>query len=107
MKYYALWHHCHFFGTRGACAISENLNTLIPLHLENIKNPESQWHNYKHNVSELKVEPIECYTYNAETKSIEPYNDSHEAEDHEFYAFNSLCNEDMGLTFYDDIVLHR
>ena len=102
---YALWHHCHFFGTRGACAISNEPNTLLPLHLENIKNPNSCWHNYSHTVSSLKVEPIECYTYNVETKNIEPYNDSHEAENHDFYAFNSLCNENMGLTFYDDIVI--
>jgi hypothetical protein len=104
-KLYAVWHHCHLLGTRGACAISENPETLMPLHLENTKNPQSLWHNYKHNVSEVKAEPIECYTYNAETKSIEQYNDNHKAEDHDFYAFNPLCNEDMGLTFYDDIAL--
>ena len=50
MKYYALWHHCHFFGARGACAISEQPNTLIPLHLDNIKNQNSCWHNYVNNV---------------------------------------------------------
>jgi len=105
MKYYAIWHHCHLMGTRGAVAISENPETLIPLHLENTENPQSLWHNYKHRVSEVKVEPIECYTYNVETKSIEPYNDSHYAEDHAFYAFNSTCNDNIGISFYDDIVL--
>jgi hypothetical protein len=104
-KLYAVWHHCHLLGTRGACAISENPETLMPLHLEKTENPQSLWHNYKHRVSEVKVEPIECYTYNVETKSIEPYNDSQNAEDHAFYAFNTTCNDNIGISFYDDIVL--
>ena len=105
MKYYGLWYDSGVFGARSAHAISEDPKTLIPLHLENIKNPDSDWHNFKENVSEVNVAPVECYTYNAETKKIEPYNDSHWADDHEFYAFNTLDNDRFGQSFYDDVVI--
>jgi hypothetical protein len=103
MKYYGLWYHSHFFGARSAHAISENPETLLPLHEENIKDPDSQWHNLKENVSEIKVEPVECYTYNSVLQRIEPYNDSHKTDGHAFYAFNALGNDSFGLSFYDDI----
>jgi len=104
-KYHAFWHYCSFFGSRGAVAISEKPETLLKLHEDNIKNPDSCWHNYKHNVSEIKVEPIECYTYNNVTKKLEPYNDSHIADDYEFYAVNSLSGDDFGVTLYNDVII--
>lgn len=103
MKYYGLWYYCDSFGARTAHAISENPESLLPLHLESIKNPDSPWYHFAHNVSEVKVEPVECYTYNVETKTIEPYNDSHKAEEHDFYAFNTLLNDRFGCSFYDEI----
>ena len=110
MKYYGLWYDSGVFGARSAHAISEDPKTLLPLHLENIKNPDSQWHNFKENVSEVNVAPVECYTYNAETKRIEPYNDSHKTYGHDFYAFNTLSssiypNSFGFLSFYDDVVI--
>jgi len=100
-KYYALWHYSYCDGARSAHAISEHPETLIPLYEENIKNVGSQWYNY----NETKIEPIECYTYHAETTKIEPYHDSHIANECDFYAFNTLCNDRFGLSFYDDIVI--
>jgi len=105
MKYYALWHHYYFHGARSAFAISEHPETLLPLHIRNTNNPESELYNFRHNISEIKVESIECYTYNYETKMIEPYDESHITGDHHFYAFNPLDSEIFGLSFYDDIVL--
>ena len=105
MKYYALWYYSYCDGARGAFAISEHPEMLIQLHKENSKNPESQWYNYDEKLYEMKVEPIECYTYNAETEKIEPYNDGKNQEGYDFYAFNTLCNDSFRLTFYDDIVM--
>lgn len=105
MKYYALWHHYYFHGARGAFAISEHPETLLPLHIRTANNPESELYNFRDNISEIKVEPIECYIYNNETKTLEPYDDSHIADNHHFYAFNSLGSEIFGRSFYDDIVL--
>jgi len=130
-KYYALWYYSYCDGARGAFAISEHPEMLISMHEENIKNPESQWYNsfelrstelgsfpsltsfvtenipnYDEKLYEMKVAPIECYTYNSETKKIEPYNDKHKTDGYDFYAFNTLCNNDsFGFSFYDDIVM--
>jgi hypothetical protein len=124
-KYFALWHYCESFGTRGAAAISENPDSLMKLHQDNIKNPNSRWygnkvkvnekvepiecytHNSVDNISEIKVEPIECYAYNSDIKMIEPYNDSHIADDHAFYAVNSSsCFDNIfGLPFYDNVTI--
>jgi hypothetical protein len=109
MKYYGLWYYSGSFGARSAHAISEHPETLLPMHEENIKDPDLQWHNFKENVSEIKVESIDCYTYNVETKSIEPYNDSHKTDGHDFYSFNTLSSSiypnSFGLSFYDDVVI--
>jgi hypothetical protein len=86
-KYSALWtYQC---GDRSANAISEYPETLMKLHEDHIKNPNSCWHNYKDIVEEIKVEPINCYTYKNITKTIEPYSDSDIASEHAFYAFNN------------------
>lgn len=103
-KYYALWHHCYVFGNRDTNIISEKPETLLQQHNDHIKNPESCWHNYKENVSEMIINPIECYTYN--NKKLEPYNDSHIKDDSAFYAVN--YNEDdneFGIIFYKDVVI--
>jgi hypothetical protein len=106
MKYYALWYYSYCDGARGAFAISEHPEMLIQLHEENIKNPESQWYNYDEKLYEMKVEPIECYTYNRETEKIEPYYDKHKTDGYDFYTFNTLCiNRHFGFSFYDDIVM--
>ena len=105
MTYYALWYYSYCDGARGAFAISEHPEMLIKMHEENCKNPESQWYNYDENLYEMKVEPIECYTYNRETEKIEPYNDGKNQEGYDFYAFHTLCNTSFGLSFYDDIVM--
>jgi hypothetical protein len=105
-KYYALWYYSYCDGARGANAISEHPERLIQLHEENSKNPESQWYNYDEKLYEMKTEPIECYTYNSETKKIEPYDDSHKTDGYDFYAFSTLCNNSsFGLSFYDDVVM--
>lgn len=106
-KYFALWHYSDSFGTRSAAAISEKPETLMKLHQDNIKNPNSYWHSYKNNISEIKVEPIECYTYNSVIKMIEPYIESYIAKDHAFYAVNSSsCTDNIfGLPFYDNVTI--
>ena len=106
-KFYALWYHMGLFGARSAYAISEKPETLIKLHEDNIINPKS-WYDFEHVITEIKVDPIECYTYNSITKMIEPYNDNHIADNHAFYAVNTLSTTDsniFGLTFYDDIII--
>ena len=104
VKYNALWYYSDFYGVRSAHAISEHPETLLSLHEEKIQNPDSCWHNYSYSVSEIKVEPIECYTYNELLQKIEPYNDSDKKENHDFYAFNTLFRYDnFGISFYDDI----
>jgi hypothetical protein len=100
-KYSALWQYVYDLGSRSACAISSNPESLLSLHEEHIKNLNSCWHNYKDRVNELKVEPIECYFYNTETKELEPYCDNHNADDHNFYAFNTIS--DFGLNFYENV----
>ena len=97
MKYYALWYYSYCDGARGAFAISEHPEMLIQLHKENSKNPESQWYNYDEKLYEMKVEPIECYTYNAETNKIEPYDGRQKENGYDFYAFNTLCNDSFGI----------
>ena len=73
MKYYALWYYSYCDGARVAFGISEHPETLVQLHKNNIKNPESKWFHYDERVNEMKIEPIECYTYHSETEKIEPY----------------------------------
>ena len=105
-KYNALWYYFDMNGDRTAHAISEHPETLLSLHEEKIKNPDSCWHNYGQSVSEIKVEPIECYTYNEFLQKIEPYHDSHKTEGHDFYAFNSICcSERFGISFYNDVIM--
>lgn len=108
-KYLALWYYYDFYGERCAFAVSDKSYTLLKLHEDNIKNPNSCWHDNKEKVNEIKIEPIECYTYDEIIKKIVPYNESHIANDHEFYAINTLTsNEDFalyGLTFYDNIII--
>ena len=93
-KYYALWHD-RGDDCKSAAAISENPDTLLPLHEDNIKNPDSYYHNYKDVIEEIKVEPIECYTYVPEIQVFEPYCDGDEAADHAFYAFNCLPTKEF------------
>lgn len=95
-RYSALWHY-HCFGGRSATAISENPETLMDLHNENIKNPDSCYHNYKENIENITVEPINCFTYNSLTKRITPYNESDVADDSAFYAFNCFDKD-----YYDE-----
>jgi hypothetical protein len=109
-KYYALWYYS-FIDGKSTNAISENPESLMPLHEESIKNLDSCYHNYKSFIGEIKVEPIYCYTYNSETKTIEPYNDSHIADDHAFYAFNNvptllLEEEEKDYTMFEDILIY-
>lgn len=105
MTYYALWYYSYCDGARGAFAISEHPEMLIKLHEENSKNPKSLWCNYREEIYEMKIEPIECYTYNNETEKIEPYDGRQKENGYDFYAFNTLCNDSFGSSFYDDIVM--
>ena len=105
MKYYALWYYSYCDGARVAFGISEHPETLVQLHKKNIKNPESKWFHYDERVNEMKIEPIECYTYNNETEKIEPYDGRQKENGYDFYAFNTLCNDSFGSSFYDDIVM--
>ena len=93
-KYYALWHD-RGDDCKSAAAISENPYVLLALHEEHIKNPDSCYHNYKDVIEEIKVEPIECYTYVPEIHVFEPYCDRDAAEDHAFYAFNCLPTKEF------------
>ena len=86
--YYALWYYCDIYGARSAYAISKNRQNLIPLHEENVKKESSQGINEI--VSEIKITPIECYTYNIKTKEIEPYQEFHRTDSHQFYAFSTM-----------------
>ena len=93
-KYYALW---HVLGNdrKSAAAISENPERLMPLHENTIANPYSCYHDYKDLIEEIKVEPIECYTYFPEIRVFEPYCDRDAAADNAFYAFNNLPTKDF------------
>jgi len=103
MKYYGLWYCSDFFGARSAHAISEYPETLMKLHENAVANKKTQWHNFKENVSDIRVEPIECYTYIKELQKIISYHDSHKTDGHAFYAFNPLCGENFEMNFYEDI----
>ena len=103
MKYYGLWYYFDCFGARSAHAISEYPETLMIFLKNAVANKKSQWHNFGENVSDIRVEPIECYTYVKERRTIIPYHDSHKTDDHAFYACNSLCNDDFDMNFYEDV----
>jgi hypothetical protein len=95
MKYYALWHY-NCLGSRNAVAISEDPITLMALHEDNIENPASCNHEYKDLIEDVKVAPIECYTYHSEIQALEPYCERDEANDHAFYAFNHIPTAESG-----------
>ena len=104
--YYALWYYCDIYGSRLAYAISKNRQNLIPLHEKNVKTVS--WQGNSEIVSEIKIAPIECYTYNIKTKEIEPYQELHMTYSHQFYAFDTmLCGDnDYGCSVYKDVEIN-
>ena len=90
-KFYALWYNT-YNGEKSACAISKNINSLIPLHYSSIDNPENYYHQYKKNILYINVGEIDCYYYNRENNNLELINNLDEINilDGNFYALNYL-----------------
>jgi hypothetical protein len=95
--YYALWYY-FTLDDKIAHAISDRPDTLLALHEESIKNPDACYHDFKDIIEEIKVEPIECYTYIPEIQVFEPYCEHDKKKDHAFYAFNALPTKEFDIT---------
>ena len=89
--YYALW-YITYSGEKSACAISKNINSLLPLHYSSIEKKDSYYHNYSKNILYINVGEIDCYFYNRESKKLELIKDINEINnlDGNFYALNYL-----------------
>jgi hypothetical protein len=87
--YYALWYYFND-GEISATAISLNSKSLKDLYLKTQNDPNCLYHTYKHHINLTVINPIRCYLYNTNTKSIEEITDENKSEiiDGAFYATN-------------------
>lgn len=93
-KFHALWYYFTPEEKIGH-AISDQPDTLMPLHEESIKNPDACYYDFNERIENICVEPIECYTYVPEIQVFEPYCEEDKKEDHAFYAFNTLPTKEF------------
>ena len=104
--YYALW-YITYSGEKSACAISKNINSLLPLHYSSIENPENYYHQYKKNILYIIVGVIDCYFYNRENKKLELIKDDELNNlDGNFYALNYLPFENEEDYIQKEILIY-
>jgi hypothetical protein len=103
-KYYAFWYNCYFFGERTAYFISEDSEKLLKFFDDYKKKISSYLYFFNNITNKITIDPIECYTYNSKTKTLDEYNDNDIKPDCAFYAVNSFGNN-FNLEFYKDVLI--
>jgi len=88
--YYALW-YIFTDEERTTNAISVYPLSLENLHEEILLNPNNLYYTYKNSINKIIVEPIDCYKYNEELKTLERIEHYNELNNGLFYATQYLA----------------
>ena len=88
---YALWYYFKD-GEKTTNAISLNPKLLDILHEESIKNPNNLYHQYKKYISNIEIEPIDCYLYNEEFNRLDRIQNFNQLSNGLFYASQHITD---------------
>jgi hypothetical protein len=103
--YYALW-YIFKDGERTTNAISVYPLSLENLHEKILLDYDNLYYTYINSINKIVVEPIDCYQYNEELKTLEHVKDYNELNNGLFYATQYFCHSTSKTLILTEILVY-
>ena len=107
--YYALWYYTNLYNSveKSTNAISTDMKLLNDLQIESELNHDCYYHNYKHLIKNIIIQPIKCYVY--KNKSLIELGKDDESDKYDFtnLSLYSAYNSIVVNNFDNDFILEE